>query len=116
MTYHLNKEEVTLSQLQSLLRTAKSRLKGKYIESTPTTATPILAIKQGKWKKRKAPPKQNWKGKYKNGSSSNGSKGNTNYDAPPASDPKEATCFYVMRKDIGNEAALNTCTTLRMGR
>ena len=29
MTYHMKKEEVTLSKLQDLLRTAKSNLRGK---------------------------------------------------------------------------------------
>ncbi|XP_023758608.1 uncharacterized protein LOC111907046 [Lactuca sativa] len=59
MTYHLNKEETTLSQLQILLRTAESGMKGKGIASTPTAAAPVMEIGQGKGKKRKAPSKQN---------------------------------------------------------
>ena len=55
MTYHMNKEEVTLRKLQGLLRTTESSLKGKSIASTPTIVAPVLAIGQGKAEKRKAP-------------------------------------------------------------
>ena len=44
MTYHMNKEVVSLSKLQGLLRTAESNLKDKSIASTPATAPPVLAI------------------------------------------------------------------------
>ena len=44
MTYHMNNEEVTLSKLQGLLRTAESGLKGKAVESTPTAAVLVLGI------------------------------------------------------------------------
>ncbi|XP_023746542.1 uncharacterized protein LOC111894688 [Lactuca sativa] len=99
MTYHLSKEEVTLSKLQGLLRLAESGLKGKCVEPTPTADVPIMAIGQGKWKKRKAPSKQNWKGNSHDGPSSNGPKGKTN-SSPPASNPKDATWFYC--KDKGH--------------
>lgn len=98
MTYHLNKEEATLSQLQSLMRTAKSGMKGKSFASTPAATAPLLAIGKGKGKKRKAPPKQNWKGKYQVGSSNNGSKVKSGSKASPAFDPKETTCFYCLEK------------------
>ena len=98
MTYHMNKEEVTLSKLQGLLRTAKCGLKGKVVKSTPTAAAPILTIGHGKGKNRKAPSKIH-KGKSHDRSSSNGSKGKTVF-ATPSSDPKEATCFY--SNDDGN--------------
>ncbi|KAL7586076.1 hypothetical protein Lser_V15G41331 [Lactuca serriola] len=93
MTYHLSKEEVALSKLQGVLRTAKSRLKGKVVESTSTVVAPVLAIGKGKGKKQKAPSKKNLKGKSHDGSSSSGSKGKNN-SAPPASNPKDAMCFY----------------------
>ena len=58
MTYYMNKAEVTLSKLQGRLRSAKSNLKDKSVAPTPiTTTAPILAIGQGKGKKRKAPSK-----------------------------------------------------------
>ena len=38
MTYHMKKEEVTLSKLQRLLRTAESNLKGKLVVPTPIAA------------------------------------------------------------------------------
>lgn len=45
MTYHMNKEEVTLSKLQGLLKTAETGLKGKSVVNTPTpNSTPVLAI------------------------------------------------------------------------
>lgn len=47
MTCHLNKEEVTLSQLQSLLRTAESRIKGKSIKFTPPTVATALVLAIG---------------------------------------------------------------------
>ena len=50
MTYHMNKEEVTLSKLQGLLKTAKTGLKGKSVVNTPTptpNSAPVLAIGKG---------------------------------------------------------------------
>ncbi|KAL7597476.1 hypothetical protein Lser_V15G30016 [Lactuca serriola] len=92
MTYHMNKEEVTLSKLQGLLRTAESNLKDKSIASTPTpTAAPILAIGQGRGKKRKAPSKSHHKGKSQDGTSSSGTKVGS---AKPNSNPKEAECHH----------------------
>ncbi|KAL7604588.1 hypothetical protein Lser_V15G16523 [Lactuca serriola] len=61
MTYHMNKEEVMLSKLQGLLRTAESNLKDKSIASTPTAA-PVMAIGQGEGKKRKDHSKSHHKG------------------------------------------------------
>ena len=58
LTYHLNNTEQTLSQLHNLLQTTEAGMKGKSIPSTPASA-PVLAIGQGKGKKRKGPPKQN---------------------------------------------------------
>ena len=51
MTYHMNKEEVTLSELQGLLRTVKSGLKGKFVVTTPIVVAPVLDI--GKWNGKK---------------------------------------------------------------
>ena len=92
MTYHMNKEEVTLRKLQGLLRTVESGLKSKsVVTSTPTpTTAPVLAIGQGKGKKRKTPSKGT-KGKSLDGSSSSG---NTGSYITPSSNPKEDECFY----------------------
>ncbi|XP_023753512.1 uncharacterized protein LOC111901887 [Lactuca sativa] len=92
MTYHMKKEEVTLTKLQGLLRTAESGLKGKAIASTLTVAALVLAIGRGKGKEMKAPSK-NHKGKSHDGSSSNGSKGKGGFVAP-SFDPKEAEYFH----------------------
>ena len=43
MTYHMNKEEVTLSKIQGLWRTTESSLKGNNVVTAPTI-TPVLAI------------------------------------------------------------------------
>ncbi|CAH1435647.1 unnamed protein product [Lactuca virosa] len=95
MTYHMNKEEVTLSELQGLLKTAESGLKGKSVVTTPTpTATPVLAIGQGKGKKRKTRSKGT-KGKSLDGSSASGTKGGS---ATPSAIPKDADCFYCQNK------------------
>ena len=55
------------------------------------SSTAVLAIGQGKGKKRKGPPKQNWKGK----SQATGSK---TKETPHVSNPKEAECFYCQEK------------------
>ena len=94
MNYHMNKEEVTLSKLQGLLRTAESSLKGKYVASTPTSFAPVLAIGQGKRKKRKFPSKSH-KGKSHDGSPSSGTKFGS---ATPSTYPKEAEYFYCHEK------------------
>ena len=86
----MNKEEVTLSKLQRLLRTAESGLKGKAVATTPTVSAPVLTIGHRKGKKRKDPSK-NPKVKSHDGSSSNGSKGKGGF-AAPSSEPKEAEC------------------------
>ena len=70
MTYHMNKEEVTLSKLQGLLKTTATGFKGKSVVTTPTpTTTPVQAIGKGKGKKMKGPSKGN------NGKSLDGSVG-----------------------------------------
>ena len=95
MTYHMNKEEVTLSKLQGLFRTTKSNLKGKSVVSTPTTTSAlVLAIGNGKGKKRKAPSKSR-KGKSLDGSSSSGT---TAGSTAPSTIPKESECFYCHKK------------------
>ena len=96
MTYHMNKEEVTLSKLQGLLKTAETGLKGKAVvtSTTPTpTSTPVLAIGQGKGKKRKHPSKGT-KGKSLEGSSSKTKNGSVT----PSAIPKDAECFYCHEK------------------
>ena len=86
MTYHMNKEEVTLRKLQGLLRTAENGLKGKAVASSTPLTAPVLAIEQGKGKKRKSPSKGT-KGKTLDGSSSSGTKKGP---ITPSSNPKEA--------------------------
>ncbi|XP_052622703.1 uncharacterized protein LOC128127991 [Lactuca sativa] len=112
MTYHMNKEEDTLSKYQGLLKTVESGLKGKNVVSTPTTNSPVLAIGQGKGKKRKSPSKS-CKGKSLDGSSSSGTKGGS---TTLSTVPKEAKCFYCHEKGTGSKATLNTCRMSRMGR
>ena len=88
----MNKEEFTLSKLQGLLRVAESNLKDKSVAPTPNPPTaPVLAIGQGRGKKRKASSKNHRKGKSQHGSSSSGTKVGT---AMPNSNPKEAECHY----------------------
>ena len=92
MTYHINKEAVTFSKLHGLLRTDESNIKDKYVASTHTpAATPVLAIGQGKGKKRKAPSKSHHKRKSQDGTSSSGTKVGS---AKPNSNPKEAECHH----------------------
>jgi len=86
MTYHMNKEEVTLSKLQGLLRTAENGLKGKAVATSTPLIAPVLTIGQGKGKKRKRPSKGT-KGKTLDGSSSSGTKKGP---ITPSSNPKEA--------------------------
>ena len=96
MTYHMNKEEVTLSKLQGLLKTAESSLKGKSGVTTPPTPTAanVLAIGHGKGKKRKNPFKGT-KGKTLEGSYSSKTKKGF---VTPSANPNEAECFYCHEK------------------
>ena len=55
----------------------------------------VLAIGQGKGKKRKDPCKSHQKGKPHDGSSSSGTKVGSK---KPSSDPKEAECYYCHEK------------------
>ena len=97
MTYDMNKEEVTFSKLQGLLKTAESGLKGKSVVTTPTptpTATDVLAIGHGKGKKRKNPSKGT-KGKTLEGSSSSKTKKGF---VTTSANPNETECFYFHEK------------------
>ena len=92
ISYHMNKEEVTLSKLQGLLRIIESSLKGKFVVSTPTptAVAPVLEVGHWKGKKRKDHSKS-CKGKSHDGSSSSGTKAGF---ANPSTNLKEAECFY----------------------
>ena len=105
MTYHMNKEEVTIRKLHGVLRTTESNLKGKSVVSPlpPTTSAPVMEIGHGKGKKRKAPSKSR-KGKSLDGSSSSGTKVGS---ANPSSNPKDADCILLLE----NEAAPCTSRT-----
>ena len=78
--------ENTLAQINNLLQTTKSGLKGKNL--APPSNALILSIGQGKWKKRKAAPKGNWKNKAQSESSSNWPKAKSNPDILAVNDPK----------------------------
>lgn len=112
MTYHMNKEEVTLSKLQGLLRTTESSLKGKSVAPTPTTTAPVLTIGKGKRKKSKAPSRSH-KGKSHDGSSSSGTKGGS---ATPSSNSKDAKCFHCHDKGHWKRSFPKYLNTSRMGR
>nr|KAJ0188679.1 hypothetical protein LSAT_V11C900495440 [Lactuca sativa] len=112
MTYHMNKEEVTLSKLQGLLRTAERNLKDKSIASTPTVAS-VLAIMQGKGKKRKAPSKSHHKGSPMMAPLVVEPK-LVSLHPPPTQRMQSATT--VMRRGNENEVARSTCKISRMER
>ena len=98
LTYHLNNTEQTWAKLHNLLQTAEAGMKGKSIASTPASAL-VLAIRQGKGKKRKGPPKQNLKDEVQAGSCSSGPKAKPNVVIPHVSDPKDVDCFYCNDKE-----------------
>ena len=88
----MNKEEVTLSKLQGLLRVVESNFKDKSVAPTPNPpAAPVLAIGQGKGKKRKASSKNYRKVKARDGASSSGTKVDP---TKPCPNPKEAECHH----------------------
>ncbi|KAI3698995.1 hypothetical protein L2E82_42959 [Cichorium intybus] len=60
LAYHLNNNQANLTELHRMLRVAEDGMKGK---SVPSVNQPVLAIGSGKGKKRKGPPKQNWREK-----------------------------------------------------
>ncbi|KAI3496699.1 hypothetical protein L1887_39071 [Cichorium endivia] len=94
LAYHLNNNQATLSELHRMIRTAEEWMKGK---SIPSVNQPVLAIGSGKGKKRKGPPKQNWREKVQVGSSSNGSRTKSSH-IPCVANPNEADCFYCKEK------------------
>ncbi|KAI3699760.1 hypothetical protein L2E82_44271 [Cichorium intybus] len=94
LAYHLNNNQATLAELHRMLRTAEVGMKGKGL--LPVNP-PVLAIGSGKGKKRKGPPKQNWREKTHVGSSSNAPKGKSS-GIPHVQNPKDADCFYYKQK------------------
>ncbi|KAI3723297.1 hypothetical protein L2E82_34775 [Cichorium intybus] len=94
LAYHLNNNQANLTELHRMLRVAEDGMKGK---SVPSVNQPVLAIGSGKGKKRKGPPKQNWREKVQVGSSSNGSRTKTSH-IPCVANPDEANCFYCKEK------------------
>ncbi|KAI3720980.1 hypothetical protein L2E82_31980 [Cichorium intybus] len=83
-----------MTELHRMLRVAEDGMKGK---SVPSVNQPVLAIGSGKGKKRKGPPKQNWREKVQVGSSSNVSRTKTSH-IPCVANPDEANCFYCKEK------------------
>ncbi|KAI3723284.1 hypothetical protein L2E82_34759 [Cichorium intybus] len=94
LAYHLNNTQTSLAELHGMLQTAENGLKGK---SVPSVSQPVLAIGHGKGKKRKGPPKQNWREKVQVGSSSNGPRAKSS-SIPHVTNPKDADCFYCKEK------------------
>ena len=94
LAYHLNNNQANLTELHRMLRVAEDGMKGK---SVPSVNQPVLAIGSGKGRKRKGPPKQNWREKVQAGSSSNGSRTKTS-QIPCVANPDEANCFYCKEK------------------
>ncbi|KAI3768716.1 hypothetical protein L2E82_19546 [Cichorium intybus] len=94
LAYHLNNNQANLTELHRMLRVAEDGMKGK---SVPSVNQPVLAIGSGKRKKRKGPPKQNWREKVQVGSSSNGSRTKSS-QIPCVANPDEANCFYCKEK------------------
>ncbi|KAI3504355.1 hypothetical protein L1887_32956 [Cichorium endivia] len=86
-------EELAVDIVLNFLPT-ENRLKGK---SVPSVSQPVLAIGHGKGKKRKGPPKQNWREKVQVGSSSNAPRAKSS-GIPHVTNPKEADCFYCKEK------------------
>lgn len=95
LAYHLNNTQTSLAELHNMLQIAEDGLKGKGV---PLINTPVLAIGQCKGKKRKGPPKQNWKDKVQAGSSSNGSRSRPS-GIPHVSNPKDSDYVYCKEKD-----------------
>lgn len=96
LTYHLNNTKTTFMQLHNQLQTAKAIIK-KY-HPTNVAIAHVLAINQGKGKKRKVVAQPKWKGKSHIGDSSGGSKGKANYEVTRVNDLKKAICFQCGQK------------------
>ncbi|KAI3690901.1 hypothetical protein L2E82_49113 [Cichorium intybus] len=94
LAYHLNNNQANLTELHRMLRVAEDGMKGK---SVPSVNQPVLAIGSGRGKKRKGPPKQNWREKVQVGSSNNGSRTKSS-QIPCVANPDEANCFYCKEK------------------
>ncbi|KAI3739397.1 hypothetical protein L2E82_29801 [Cichorium intybus] len=94
LAYHLNNSQATLAELHRILCTAENRMKGK---SVLPVNPPVLAIGSGKGKKRKGPPKQNWREKTHVGTSSSAPRAKSS-SIPHVTNPKEADCFYCKEK------------------
>lgn len=106
LTYHLNNTKTKLMQLHNWLQTAEVGMK----KSHPTIIAnaPVLAIHQGKGKKRKFITQPRWMWQSHIGESSRGLKGKANYDVPHVSDLKDSICFHCGKRGFEREATLNT--------
>ncbi|KAI3700115.1 hypothetical protein L2E82_44732 [Cichorium intybus] len=90
----LNNNQTTLAELHRMLRTTENGIKGKNV---PSLSQPVLAIGSSKGKKRKGPPKQNWREKVHVRSSSSAPRAKSS-GIPHVTNPKEADCFYCKEK------------------
>ncbi|KAI3790532.1 hypothetical protein L2E82_03639 [Cichorium intybus] len=94
LAYHLKNTQTSLIKLHNMLQTAEDGLKGK---SVPSASTSVLAIGQGKGKKRKDPPNQNWRENVQVWSSSNVPRAKSS-SIPRVVNPKDVGCFYCKEK------------------
>ncbi|KAI3499715.1 hypothetical protein L1887_35524 [Cichorium endivia] len=94
LAYHLNNSQATLAELHRMLCTAEEGMKGK---------------------KRKGPPKQNWREKVHVGSSSSNPRPKASGIAHNAN-PKEADCFYCKEKGHWKRSCLRYLQDLKDGK
>lgn len=111
MTYHLNKDETTLSQLQSMLRTAESGGKGKSIACNAAEATPVLAIGHGKGRRRKLPQNITKRESLMPGRQGMALKAKLVPMFLLPLIPKRQLASSAMTRGFGREVASNTCRT-----
>ncbi|KAI3711037.1 hypothetical protein L2E82_40840 [Cichorium intybus] len=91
---HVQRMHVHTAELHRMLRTTEDGMKGKGL--LPVNPL-VLAIGFGRGKKRKGPPKQNWREKTHVRSSSNAPRAKSS-GIPHVQNPKEADCFYCKQK------------------
>ena len=94
VNYNMNNFEKTLMELHGMLRSAEASM-GKTQVNNPA---PVLAIREGGYQKKKVShPKGKGKGKMVYPNKGQKRKMDST-DIAPASDPKEAVCFYCQEK------------------
>ncbi|GKE53755.1 retrotransposon protein, putative, ty1-copia subclass, partial [Tanacetum coccineum] len=94
LSYQMNRKEISIMELHSLLQTVEQWIKKIYVPST--LIAHVLTIAHNA-KKRKS-SHSNRKGKAAKEKSDHGSKRNVESEIAPTSDLKEAMCFYCNTK------------------